>query len=140
LAQVGDLPRLATSPLLHLPQVTAYLAEVGGNDDVIERAVQLRRLLTEHIARLKPPGGAAMGTGHDWRHYNALYYPYVVGLKPYNTRLDLETLTPEQQTVLAWFQAQVPERTLYNWQSAAAKLVAHNLRAAAPIAHRHESA
>ncbi len=34
----------------------------------------------------------------------------------------------DYQEVLAWFRQQVPERTLHNWQTAAARLVAQDLR------------
>ncbi|NDJ55255.1 MAG: hypothetical protein GYB68_19460, partial [Chloroflexi bacterium] len=37
-------------------------------------------------------------------------------------------LDDDTRHVIEWFRAQVPERTLYNWQNAAAKLVAQDLR------------
>jgi hypothetical protein len=128
LTNVTDLPRLATSPLIYLPQVTADLAATNAKDDVIERAVALKRLLTAQITRLKPAPDQDFDTSNAWRHYNALYFPYVLGLKPYNTRLDTDELDPSHREIMAWFRAQVPERTLYNWQNAAAKLVAQQLR------------
>jgi hypothetical protein len=39
-------------------------------------------------------------------------------------------LDGETGEILNWFQQQVPERTLYNWQTAAAALVAQDLREA----------
>jgi len=55
-----------------------------------------------------------------------------VGLKPYSRRSanghDDHT-GPAAREALAWLRASVPERTLYNWQNAAAALVAQDLRA-----------
>jgi len=44
------------------------------------------------------------------------------GLKPYSRRTDYTG------NGLDWFRTYVPERTLYNWKNAAAKLVAQDLR------------
>jgi hypothetical protein len=57
-----------------------------------------------------------------------LHFPYVMGLKPYNVRFQADDLDPTIQEAVEWFQNQVPERTLYNWQTTAARLVAQNLR------------
>jgi hypothetical protein len=54
-----------------------------------------------------------------------LYFPYVVGVKPYSRSLQVTDRTIE--AVSAWFITEVPERTLYNWQSAAAKLLSQDL-------------
>ena len=58
-----------------------------------------------------------------------------MGLKPYSRRgappADLAS-----REALTWFQAQVPERTLYNWQNAAARLVADELRHLNERSHR----
>lgn len=131
LSHMGDLPRLAASPLTHLPLVTVRVAQNGRYDSTLVRANELKRILTESIARLKPPGDEPFGTTDAWRHYNALYFPYVLGLRPYSRRFVMDdTFQGETavQDALAWFRAQVPERTLYNWQNAAAQLVARDLR------------
>jgi transposase len=52
----------------------------------------------------------------------------VAGLKPYSRRADHDTLDDSAQAALDWFRTSVPERTLYNWQTAAARLVAQHLR------------
>jgi hypothetical protein len=129
LSDMGDLPRLAASPLVELPVVAARLEERGAPLDTLARAAELKAVLAESIARLKPRGDDAFGTTDAWRYYNALYFPYVAGIKPYarGYRPDGE-LAPAEKEALAWFRAQVPERTLYNWQTAAAKLVAQDLR------------
>ncbi|MFZ1397306.1 MAG: hypothetical protein WAS33_10435 [Candidatus Promineifilaceae bacterium] len=125
LSQMGDLPKLASSPLTRLPLVGHRLAQNGQADGTLARANELKLLLTESITKLQPPDEGAFGTTDAWRHYNALYFPYVVGLRPYSRR----TLHDEAyQHVLDWFRSQVPERTLYNWQTAAARLVARDLR------------
>jgi len=121
LSHLGDLPRLAASPLMALPALNQA-------ENALERAAQLKQLLTASIQQLKPPGPAEFGTSDEWRHYNALYFPYVCGLKPYTRRAEPNGHSPASQQALAWFQASVPERTLHNWQNAAAKLVARHLR------------
>lgn len=125
LSQMGNLPKLASNPLTQLPLVTERLAQNGQADSTLTRAAVLKTVLTESVARLKPPGEQAFNTTDAWRHYNALYFPYVVGLRPYSRR----TLqNGEYQEVLDWFRSQIPERTLYNWQTAAAQLVARDLQ------------
>ncbi len=125
LSQMGDLPKLASSPLTRLPLVGQRLAQNGQAEGTLARAAELKALLTESITRLQPRDEGDFGTTDAWRHYNALYFPYVVGLRPYSRRAFHDD---EYQDVLAWFQSQVPERTLYNWQTAAARLVARDLR------------
>jgi hypothetical protein len=129
LSHYGDLPRLAANPLTRLPRVEARLAARAAPDDPIERATELKRLLAEGIARLKPRDAGAFGATDEWRFYNALYFPYVVGLKPYSRRNDHHQLDAAAQAALEWFQRTVPERTLHNWQNAGARLVAEQLRA-----------
>jgi hypothetical protein len=128
LSHMGNLPRLASSPLTQLPLVEARLAQRGMQDNTLNRAAELKAALTESIARLKPRGKGDFDTSDEWRFYNALYFPYVVGLKPYSRRTRHDGLEPVQQEALDWFRSQVPERTLYNWQNAAAELVAQDLR------------
>ncbi len=128
LAHYGELPRLVASPLTGLPLIEQRLATRGVADNPLERASELKALLAESIARLKPMDGE-FGISDEWRFYNALYYPYVVGLKPYSRRAFHDELPADARAALEWFQSQVPQRTLYNWQSAAAALVAQDLRA-----------
>jgi hypothetical protein len=128
LSHLGDLPRLARSPLTRLPLIDTRLARRNARDDTLERAAELKSLLAESIARLKPRGQAKFGTSDEWRYYNALYFPYVIGLKPYSRRAEPEGLSETAREALAWFQTYVPERTLYNWQNSAAQLVAQDLR------------
>ncbi|VAW38445.1 hypothetical protein MNBD_CHLOROFLEXI01-3420, partial [hydrothermal vent metagenome] len=125
LSQMGNLPKLASNPLTRLPQVTERLAQNGQAVSTLARAAELKSILAESIAQLKPRGEAIFGTTDAWRHYNALYFPYVVGLRPYSRRA---LHHDEYQEVLAWFRSQIPERTLYNWQNAAAQMVARDLR------------
>ncbi|MDA0245101.1 MAG: hypothetical protein OT477_16915 [Chloroflexi bacterium] len=123
ISHMGDLPKLATSPLAHLPLVLA------SSETPIGRAQALKALLTDCIVRLKPAGKGEFGTTAEWRFYNALYFPYVVGLKPYARREGQQADAIAQQA-LDWFQTAVPERTLHNWQNSAAKLVADDLKMA----------
>jgi hypothetical protein len=120
LSHLGDLPKLAASPLTNLPLIH------GSNP--LDRAHMLKSLLTQSIQKLKPQTNAEFGTTDEWRYYNALYFPYVVGLKPYTHRADYDSLDETSRAALDWFQTSVPERTLHNWQNTAAKLVAEDIR------------
>jgi hypothetical protein len=131
LSHYGDLGKLVSSPLTALPAIDARLAARGVPDAPLERATELKALLLDTITRLKPRDGE-FGTSEEWRHYNALYFYYVVGVRPYSVRTKLTDLDPVARRALSWFADQVPERTLHNWQAAAAKLVAANLRAGLP--------
>jgi hypothetical protein len=128
LSHYGDLTHLATNPLTSLPLIEACLAKRGTKGDAIGRAMELKSLLTESILRLKPRNGDEFGTSAEWRYYNALYFPYIVGLKPYSRRTQHSHLDPVAKQALEWFRTQVPERTLHNWQTAATKLVAQDLK------------
>lgn len=127
LSHYGDLGKLASSPLTALPMITARLAERGVPDAPLARATELKALLLETITRLKPAGGD-FGTSDEWRHYNALFFYYVVGVRPYSVRTKVTELDPVARRALAWFADHVPERTLHNWQAAAARIVAGELR------------
>ncbi len=122
ISNLGNLPKLASSPLTDLPAVAQ---ESGANP--LDRAHALKALLTESIQRLKPQGDSDFGNTDEWRYFNALYFPYVIGIKPYARRIDKEFLDEETLQILEWFQISVPERTLYNWQNIAARLVAEDL-------------
>jgi hypothetical protein len=124
----SDLARLTASPLTCLPLIEQRLAARGAKTDALERAIELKALLTEGITRLKPPQKGNFGTSPEWRHYNALYFPYVVGLKPYSLRLQSPPSDPISRAAFDWFRSQVPERTLHHWQNAATALIAQELR------------
>lgn len=133
LSHMTDLPKLAASPLVRLPAVDHHLIAHGMPDTPLDRAAALKAVLTAQIAKLRPAGGNGIdfGTSDAWRHYNALHFPYVVGLKPYSTRAATNgygTLAPADEAALAWFQSTVPERTLRNWQTTAARVIAQELR------------
>lgn len=128
LSHMGDLGRLAASPLLQLSLIDTRLAGRGDADSTLERAAELKTLLTERITRLKPRDKGDFGTTDEWRYYNALYYPYVLGLKPYSRGGFDDPQAAVNRAALEWFQTMVPERTLHNWQNAAARLVAQDLR------------
>lgn len=127
LSQMEDLTKLAVNPLIDLPIVQAQLAQEDEASSTLARAQALKAILEEAIQRLKPVGASDFETTAAWRHYNALYFPYVAGLKPYSRRAIHNGLGPAAQEALEWFRSQVPERTLYNWQNAAARLVAQHI-------------
>jgi hypothetical protein len=120
LSHLGDLPKLATSPLVNLPTVQ------GTNP--LDRAQALKSLLVQSIQKLKPQSESKFGATDEWRYYNALYFPYVLGLKPYTRRADYDSLDESTRAALDWFQTSVPERTLHNWQNIAAKLIADDIK------------
>jgi len=126
LSNFGNLPKLATSPLTKLPLIQERLKEREAVDNTLERANELKTLLSESIARLKPAGQKDFDSSDEWRYYNALYFPYVAGLRPYSRGQERD-LTPAEQEALTWLRTYVPERTLYNWQNEGAKLVANDL-------------
>ncbi len=122
LRDINRPDKLMANPLMQLPFLDA-----DPDERPLVRAGKLRTLLIQRIEHLKPDDG--YGTTDAWRYYNALYYPYVVGLKPYSRRFSTEHMDEATRAVFAWMQTQVPERTLYNWQNAAAKVIADDLRA-----------
>ncbi|MBW4716562.1 hypothetical protein [Saccharothrix obliqua] len=132
LSAYGDLGKLVANPLTRLPEIDSRLAARGAPDQPLERAAELKALLAEGIQRLKPRDGE-FGTSDEWRHYNALYFYYVVGVRPYSRRTKREDLDATARKALAWFVNQVPERTLHNWQNAGAKLVAADLARGVPV-------
>ncbi|MCG5219798.1 hypothetical protein [Streptosporangium sp. KLBMP 9127] len=123
LANYGDLGKLASSPLANLPVIDKQVT----GDSPLERASELKRLLLDSIQRLRPRDGE-FGTSEEWRYYNVLFFPYVRGLRPYRRGASRDLLDPVERQAFDWFARHVPERTLYNWQNAAAKLVADDLR------------
>ncbi len=127
LSHFGDLSRLASNPLTYLPLVDNRLKKRGAKDDALGRAIELKALLSESIARLKPQQQGDFGVSDEWRYYNALYFPYIIGIKPYRRRAQNEHFDPIAQKALEWFRTVVPERTLHNWQNAATKLIVHDL-------------
>jgi hypothetical protein len=120
LSNLGDLPKLATSPLVNMSVIQ------GKNH--LDRAQALKSLLVQSIQKLKPQSEMRFGVTDEWRYYNALHFPYVVGLKPYTHRADYDSLDETSRAALDWFQTSVPERTLHNWQNTAAKLIAEDIR------------
>lgn len=126
LSHFGNLTRLASSPLTQLPAIERRLKSRGAPDTTLERAAELKSLLTESILKLKPQNGKEFDTTDEWRFYNALFFPYVKGLRPYS-RSQEKNLADFEKEAVHWFQAFVPERTLHNWQNAGAKLIANDL-------------
>lgn len=128
LSHLNDLDKLASSPLTQLPAVGLRLQQEGKADTTLERTTALKAILTDNILRLKPYSDQDFDPSDEWRYYNVLYFPYVRGLKPYSVRYQQDSLDDAAQAALEWLQHQVPERTLYNWQTTAAKVVAKQLR------------
>ena len=126
LSHFGDLTRLASSPLTQLPVLEGRLKSRLAPDSTLERAAELKALLTESILKLKPYGESEFDTTDEWRFYNSLYFPYVRGLRPYSRNAG-KSLTGLEKEAIHWFQSFVPERTLHNWQNTAARLVANDL-------------
>ncbi|KUH76621.1 hypothetical protein AU184_13705 [Mycolicibacterium novocastrense] len=128
LGHYGDLSKLIASPLTKLPIIDERLASRGAPDQPLERATELKALLAERIARLKPRDGGEFGTTEEWRHYNSLYFPYVVGVRAYAQNATAAGLDPVARQAWHWFVTEVPQRSLHNWQNAAARLIAADLR------------
>jgi hypothetical protein len=126
LSHFGNLVRLASSPLTQLPIIESRLRARNAPDTTLDRATELKSLLTESIQKLKPQSEKGFDTTEQWRFYNALYFPYVAGLRPYSRNQEIELAAYEKEA-MDWFQSFVPERTLHNWQNAGAKLIANGL-------------
>lgn len=128
LSHYGDLGKLVSNPLVDLPLITTRLSRRGVADAPLERAIELKALLGECIARLRPATDDEFGTSEEWRYYNALYFYYVRGIRPYSVRTKRADLDPTCRRALSWFTDQVPQRTLHNWQTVAARIIARELR------------
>jgi hypothetical protein len=128
LGHYGDLSKLVASPLTALPVIDERLVVRGAPDQPLERANELKALLADRIARLKPRDGGDFGTTEQWRHYNSLYFPYVVGVRAYAQNATAAGLDPVARQAWQWFVTEVPQRSLHNWQNAAARLIAADLR------------
>ena len=128
LGHYGDLSKLVASPLTALPAIDERLAARGAPDQPLERAIELKALLADRVARLKPRDGGDFGTTEQWRYYNALYFPYVVGVRAYAQNATAAGLDPTARQAWQWFVTEVPQRSLHNWQNAAARLIAADLR------------
>ena len=128
LGHYGDLSKLVASPLTALPLIDERLAARGAPDQPLERANELKALLADRIARLKPRDAGDFGTTDQWRHYNSLYFPYVVGVRAYAQNATPAGLDPVSRQAWQWLVTEVPQRSLHNWQNAAARLIAADLR------------
>jgi hypothetical protein len=134
LGHYGDLTKLVASPLTALPVIDERLAARGAPDHPLERANELKAVLADGIGRLKPREAGEFGTTEEWRYYNALYFPYVVGVRAYAQNATASGLDPTARQAWQWFVTEVPQRSLYNWQNAAARLIAADLRGRVPVA------
>ncbi|TXI54106.1 MAG: hypothetical protein E6Q57_02800 [Mycobacterium sp.] len=134
LGHYGDLSKLVASPLTQLPVIDERLAARGATDQPLERANELKALLADHIARLKPRDGGEFGTTEHWRYYNSLYFPYVVGVRAYAQNATAAGLDPVARQAWQWLVTEVPQRSLHNWQNAAARLIAADLRSQSAVA------
>jgi hypothetical protein len=128
LGHYGDLSKLVASPLTALPVIDDRLAQRGVPDQPLERANELKAVLADRIAALKPRDGGDFGTTEQWRHYNSLYFPYVVGVRAYAQNATAAGLDPVARQAWQWFVTEVPQRSLHNWQNAAARVIAADLR------------
>lgn len=128
LGHYGDLSKLVASPLTALPVIDERLAARGAPDQPLERAAELKALLADRIAALKPRDGGDFGTTEEWRHYNSLYFPYVAGVRAYAQNATAAGLDPVARRAWQWMVTEVPQRSLHNWQNAAARVIAADLR------------
>jgi hypothetical protein len=126
LSHFGDLTRLASSPLTQLPSIERRLIARRMPDTTLDRAAELKSVLIESIAKLRPKGEKRFDNTDEWRFYNSVYFPYVAGLRPFSRSQD-RTLQDHEREALEWLRSSVPERTLHNWQNTAARLIANDL-------------
>ncbi len=133
LGHYGDLTKLVASPLTALPVIDARLAARGAPDHPVERANELKAVLADGIGRLKPRDGGDFGTTEEWRYYNSLYFPYVVGVRAYAQNATAAGLDTTARQAWQWLVTEVPQRSLHNWQKSAARLIAADLRGRVPV-------
>ena len=114
-------------------QADQRLAARGAPDHPLERANELKAVLADGIARLKPHNAGDFGTTEEWRYYNALYFPYVIGVRAYAQNATAAGLDPTARQAWQWLVTEVPQRSLHNWQNAAARLIAADLRGRVPV-------
>jgi hypothetical protein len=133
LGHYGDLSKLVASPLTALPVIDERLAARDAPDHPLERANELKAVLADAIARLKPRDSGDFGTTEQWRYYNSLYFPYVAGVRAYAQNATASGLDPTAKQAWQWFVTEVPQRSLHNWQNAAARLIAADLRERVPV-------
>jgi len=136
LGHYGDLTKLVASPLTALPVIDERLAARGAPDQPLERANELKAVLADAIGRLKPRNAGDFGTTEQWRYYNSLYFPYVVGVRAYAQNATASGLDPTARQAWQWLVTEVPQRSLHNWQNAAARLIAADLRGRVAVAGR----
>ena len=134
LGHYADLTKLVASPLTALPVIDERLAARGAPDQPVERANELKAVLADGIARLKPRDAGDFGTTEEWRYYNSLYFPYVVGVRAYAQNATAAGLDPIARQAWQWLVTEVPQRSLHNWQNAAARLIAADLRGRVAVA------
>jgi hypothetical protein len=120
----GDIGRLLRSPLIELPTVDRRLTRPAA-EQPLARALELRAVLQESIARLKPDG--LFGTTEEWRHYNVLHFCCVLGIRPYDSRWHADGLDRDGRRALDWFRRYVPEKSLQQWKQEGSTLVAERL-------------
>ncbi|CAN5480432.1 hypothetical protein BH11ACT6_BH11ACT6_23130 [soil metagenome] len=135
LGHYGDLSKLVASPLTALPTIDHRLAARGAPDQPLERAAELKAVLADRIEALKPRDAGDFGTTEEWRYYNCLYFPYVVGVRAYAQNASAAGLDATARQAWQWFVTEVPQRSLHNWQNAAARLIAADLRARMPVTY-----
>ncbi|HWF28834.1 MAG TPA: hypothetical protein VG327_10735 [Mycobacterium sp.] len=134
LGHYGDLTKLVANPLTALPVIDERLAARGAPDHPLDRANELKAVLADGIGRLKPRDGGDFGTTEQWRYYNSLYFPYVVGVRAYAQNATAAGLDPTARQAWQWLVTEVPQRSLHNWQNAAARLIAADLRGRVAVA------
>jgi len=134
LTSLKSPPRLAQNQLLGLELVARRVAQVGHEDNRLNRVTALRELLVEQIEGLRPSDSAGARVGDAWRFYNVLYYPYVRELSRKAALAEARRLSEERrragqrepgelEQVLSWL-ADVDEDTFYKWQRRASDMIA----------------
>jgi hypothetical protein len=124
LESYGDLGRLMRSPLTDLPAVDQRLTG-RAIEQPLARAHELRTVLREAVAGMRPSGSFA--TDEEWRHYNALYFGYLLDLQPYRRWPRTDGLDRDTRLVIEWLRGYVPRHLLRRWQSEGAAMVAERL-------------
>lgn len=96
LSQLHDFNKLANHPLTTLAVLEQRILARNAQDNTLERAQELRTLLLEAIAQLKPATAVAFDTNRRVAPLQCALLSYVVGVKPYNRRAALIVWMPRR--------------------------------------------
>ena len=101
LGHYGDLSKLVASPLTALPIDRRAPRRARRARPAAGAGQRTQGPAGRPHRRLKPRDGGDFGTTEQWRHYNSLYFPYVVGVRAYAQNATAAGLDPVARQAMA---------------------------------------